>query len=1268
MHKRTTKLLAVILSLILTFSVIPITIFTAIAENDGIFYYSVSNGEATITGLVNRNYCGAIEIPSTIGGYPVTSIGAFSFELCNEITNISLPDSITSIGCGAFEDTKYYFNESNWEDGVLYIGNHLIEAKQYISGTYCIKPGTKTIAESAFGTCNSITNIFIPNSVSSIGRSAFSSCTSLKSVTLPNGLTLIEESTFSYCNSLTSIIIPDSVKSIGSSAFMSCSKLTDVYYTGTEQQKSMIDIDSFPSSLGYAGFNDNLLNAIWHYNTDFSKTDGMFYYFVLNEEAAIIDLFNRSYSGAIEIPPTIGNYPVTSIGAYSFKDCSKITRITMPHSVTSIGGYAFYNCTGLTSVHYQGIEQQWNSISIDSGNSNFTSASRTYCTCDEWLLRTAPTCTKTGVEYGTCSICGEEVTRTIAPCHSFTNYVSDNNATCTADGTKTAKCDRCDATDTIVDTGSKLGHNYTSTVTPPTCTEQGYTTYTCSRCGNSYVDNYTNALGHSFGEWTITKAPTCTEKGVETRICANDKNHIETRDVLALGHDYIPIVTPPTCTEQGYTTYTCSRCGDSYVSDYANALGHIGGTATCHNKAVCTRCGEQYGAFNPNNHDGKTEIRNAYDPTCTVAGYTGDTYCLGCGNKISNGTKTSPLGHSFTNYVSDNNATCTSDGTKTAKCDRCDATDTITDTNSKLGHDWEEWVVITPATCATKGVEMRICANDPSHTENRYINALGHDYIPAITPPTCTEQGYTTYTCSRCGNSYVDNYTNALGHNFGEWIVTKSPTCTEKGVETSICENDNTHTETRDVLALGHDYIPIVTPPTCTEQGYTTYTCSRCGDSYISDYTDALGHIGGTATCHSKAVCTRCGEQYGEINPNNHDGKTETRNAYDPTCTQTGYTGDTYCLGCGTKIATGETISALDHAWGVWVTLVPATCTTKGAEMRICANDPSHVENRYIDELGHDYKAVITPPTCTEQGYTTYTCSRCGDSYISDYTNALGHTGGTATCHSKAVCDRCGLEYGEYNSANHTGRTEIRDNKPETCTENGYTGDTYCLSCGAKISTGEIIAKLGHDYVLVVTPPTCTEQGYTTYTCSRCDGSWIDDYTDALGHNYSTVITPPTCTEQGYTTHTCSRCGDSYADDYTDMLGHTDGEWESDENGHWHICTVCNQKHDEAEHIESDWITDKSPSIYESGLKHKECAVCGKVLETEIIPDTHTPGDIDGDGEATNQDLIALFQHLSGWDVPVNSAALDIDGDGEITNQDLILLFQKLSGWNVEIF
>ena len=126
-------------------------------------------------------------------------------------------------------------------------------------------------------------------------------------------------------------------------------------------------------------------------------------------------------------------------------------------------------------------------------------------------------------------------------------------------------------------------------------------------------------------------------------------------------------------------------------------------------------------------------------------------------------------------------------------------------------------------------------------------------------------------------------------------------------------------------------------------------------------------------------------------------------------------------------------------------------------------------------------------PTCTESGLGHKECTKCNTVMESGIVvNALGHTGGTATCKDKAVCTRCNQPYGSTNGSKH-GNTEVRGYRAATCTSGGYTGDTYCKDCGTKLSSGTSTGATGHDYAgVVTTEPTADKEGVMIYTCSLC--------------------------------------------------------------------------------------------------------------------------------------------------------------------------------------
>ena len=194
---------------------------------------------------------------------------------------------------------------------------------------------------------------------------------------------------------------------------------------------------------------------------------------------------------------------------------------------------------------------------------------------------TAPTCTERGYTTYNCE-CGHsfEDNFKAALGHSYGEWESNG------DGTHSRVCARDDS---HVDTQDC---EYDSVVTAPTCTDDGYTTYTCE-CGYSYVGNLTDALGHSYGDWKSNN------DGTHTHICKNDVNHRETANCT-----YDAVVTAPTCNKMGYTTYTC-ECGHTYVGDYTDTTdehNYVNGT--------CADCGAKQPVVEEKPNEIKVTVEN----------------------------------------------------------------------------------------------------------------------------------------------------------------------------------------------------------------------------------------------------------------------------------------------------------------------------------------------------------------------------------------------------------------------------------------------------------------------------------------------------------------------------------------------------------------------------------------------------------------------------------------------------------------------------------
>ena len=466
------------------------------------------------------------------------------FMNCSSLKSISIPRSMSSIGsysfynCVSLADVHYAGSIAQW--GTLLIEDFneaLINANiqcdaPTIGGTcgeklfWTLSDGVLTISGSGdmwdysldgedtpwHSYRDAITSVVMEKGVTRVGDHAFQWCVKLEDVTLPDSIISIGFFAFGECDSLRSFTIPNGVTTIENDAFALCHNL------------SAISIPNSVVSIGDFAFTGcSSLSAITLPANLTSIGNGVFWgcglsSIVIPNGVTSIghDAFEKcSGMSSITLPDT-----VSTIGISSFSDCTSLITITIPDSLTTIGNYAFDNCTSLTSVTLEG---------------------------------TAPT-------IGIGAFRG--VTANV--------YYPAEDATWTSDVMQNYF-----GTLTWIPYGDHE-HFYTAVITAPTCTEQGYTTYTCN-CGNYYVDDYVNALGHSETIVTGTSA-TCTEPGMtDGKVCkVCGVFTVKCEIIKALGHTEETISgKAATCTEDGLTDGTkCRLCDKVLVPQEVIPAGH----------------------------------------------------------------------------------------------------------------------------------------------------------------------------------------------------------------------------------------------------------------------------------------------------------------------------------------------------------------------------------------------------------------------------------------------------------------------------------------------------------------------------------------------------------------------------------------------------------------------------------------------------------------------------------------------------------------------
>ena len=513
---------------------------SSIFKNTCITKAEIEDGATSVVGSL---FSGCTTLEDVIIPDTVTNIGGCAFDGCSSLSSIDIPDSVTSIGVSVFSDSglksiiipekiteinnSTFYNCTSLEK--VDLPSNLRNIYSYAfnncdSLESIALPNTVTdIDSSVFYDCDSLVSIEIPNSVTYIGDSLFYDCDALQTVKLPANLSTIYSGAFYDCDALTSITIPDSVTQIYSEAFYSCDSLSDIDFGGGVNTigysafrlcPSLTKVE-LPRSLETVGENafaecTKLTEVTIYPNTTTIPTNAFSYpakttvygyegtYAQEYAEARGMTFSALEPVGADSLTITIkdkyGNFSENAEIEYTgsaIKPTVKIERdgytliagtdyeITSYENNTNAG-------TGIVNIAFKAMYTGVVAVPFRITHTHSYGA---------WTTTKTATCTTTGTKTRTCSKCGAKETQTInATGHKYsTTWTTDKAATCTTQGSKSHHCTVCGAK-TDITAIPVTEHKYVSTVVKPTYTAQGYTLNKCSRCGNSYKDNYTDKL------------------------------------------------------------------------------------------------------------------------------------------------------------------------------------------------------------------------------------------------------------------------------------------------------------------------------------------------------------------------------------------------------------------------------------------------------------------------------------------------------------------------------------------------------------------------------------------------------------------------------------------------------------------------------------------------------------------------------------------------------------------------------------------------------
>ncbi len=524
----------------------------------GAFYGSgleTATFEAGTTSVVANLFRGADKLKSVTLLDTMTSIGANAFDGCAALQEIQIPDSVTSIGGYAFRDSG--LRSFRLPSSVTELGVNLFERCEALTEVTWDSP-VDQIPEHMFTDCTALKTFDIPETVTSVGFCAFYGCSALTKVTGGQNVERLGDYTFYQCSALKEIAISPVLTTIGLKAFQECTALT-----------AMVLPDSI-SGIGAYAF------------------DGCAALREVQLGSGLTAIPDRAFSNCGALESIILPYHVRTIGSNAFLNDVKLTAVTIPRGTTQIAENAFSYPARLTIY---GVSGSYAETYADQIGAAFVAISKP---------ATAVSLRKTELQLGRNA--SERLVVTITPA-DFTDEVTWTSSdpgvavvndtglvqaigvgqctiTVTA-GTVSAEC--------IVTVGEQHVHDYTEKITPPTCTERGYTTHTCA-CGESYVDAYTDALGHDWGApsyaWAANNGTV-----TATRVCKRDGSHVETEK----GAIASKVTKEATYEAEGEITYTATFTNAAFTTQTKTAATpKLGKPAPAENPFTDVRSGQYY--------------------------------------------------------------------------------------------------------------------------------------------------------------------------------------------------------------------------------------------------------------------------------------------------------------------------------------------------------------------------------------------------------------------------------------------------------------------------------------------------------------------------------------------------------------------------------------------------------------------------------------------------------------------------------------------------